>query len=346
MTPHIAIETRNFILKPSSIWMIASIFLALTLSIVTVIVFPQKNLLSSFLIVIFSSLWLTITFSFSKLIIISRVEKFFIRNKIEFSIIVHSLMFITYFLISLIGNTLTISTFGIFFLFYIIPVALLLFSQYLTIENSFRTMLIIFGVLILWIGMDHRYTMDLFDGYDDLSYHLTTLWLVQILFVTYTPFNIKSFNQVNSKPTLSGIKYTLLLIPILFAILIPTGFKTGFIFWSPDFETSPLLKFATFLVIYLTIALPEEFIFRGIILHEFDKKIPEGSPNRILSLILVSFLFGLTHWNNISLALAPYYFLFATIAGLAYGYVWRKSGLFAAALLHTSVDWIWAFYFQ
>ncbi|MHA1156833.1 MAG: CPBP family glutamic-type intramembrane protease [Candidatus Heimdallarchaeota archaeon] len=57
-------------------------------------------------------------------------------------------------------------------------------------------------------------------------------------------------------------------------------------------------------------------------------------------------VFGLTHWNNTSPEFIIYYILFATIAGIAYGYTWRKTGLFGAALLHTTVDWIWAFYFK
>ena len=57
-----------------------------------------------------------------------------------------------------------------------------------------------------------------------------------------------------------------------------------------------------------------------------------------------SLAFGLMHWNNISgLDMQITYVFLATLAGLGYGWAYKKSGnnLLAAILTHTLVDWIW-----
>lgn len=322
------------------------LIITLSLSILTIVYFPPGGLLKSITVVALSFLFLSIPFTFSKRTLINKIKLIFDKKKIDYIILVYSIIIIPYIILSLVARTMSFRNLGVFTVFYIIPISFILLNQFLTNSKRLQPFLIVIGALILWIGMDHRYTMILFNGYEDLGYHLTTLWLVQILFLIYTPFNISDFNKVNTKPTISGIQNSLILVSILMVILIPSGLTTGFISWNPDGETSAWLRIATYIVIYLTIALPEEFIFRGIILHEFDKLTLEGSPNRINSLIFVSLLFGLTHWNNVSLAMVPYYVAFATIAGIAYGFVWRRSGLFGAAFLHATVDWVWAFYFK
>jgi membrane protease YdiL (CAAX protease family) len=50
------------------------------------------------------------------------------------------------------------------------------------------------------------------------------------------------------------------------------------------------------------------------------------------------------HWNNVSgLSTQITYISLAAIAGMGYGWAYRKSGnnLFAAILVHTLVDWTW-----
>ena len=138
MYPPIVTETKKSNLKTTIIWLVASITLALILSIITVIVFPQKNLISSILVASLSSLWLACTFSFSNITIINRVEQFFIRKKVGFNLVIYGMLFVTYFVISVIGGTLTINTFGIFFLFYIIPISLLLCGQNFITEDFFH----------------------------------------------------------------------------------------------------------------------------------------------------------------------------------------------------------------
>jgi membrane protease YdiL (CAAX protease family) len=63
-----------------------------------------------------------------------------------------------------------------------------------------------------------------------------------------------------------------------------------------------------------------------------------------IPLVISSLAFGLMHWNNVSgLSTQITYVSLATIAGIGYGWAYRKSGnnLLAAILVHTLVDWVW-----
>jgi membrane protease YdiL (CAAX protease family) len=61
-------------------------------------------------------------------------------------------------------------------------------------------------------------------------------------------------------------------------------------------------------------------------------------------MLISSLAFGIKHWNNVdALSMQITYVSLATIAGLGYGWAYKKSGnnLFAAILVHTLVDWVW-----
>jgi membrane protease YdiL (CAAX protease family) len=130
-------------------------------------------------------------------------------------------------------------------------------------------------------------------------------------------------------------KYTLLAS----VIIIPSGLITGFLIWNPQ-EFDLLNIIISFIGIAFTIGLQEEMIFRGIILKELDKH-GESLIYKKIVLVIVSILFGLTHWNNTSIEFLLMYFITATIAGIAYGLSYRKAGLFSAIFSHTLIDWFW-----
>ncbi|MFX0094973.1 MAG: type II CAAX prenyl endopeptidase Rce1 family protein, partial [Candidatus Hodarchaeota archaeon] len=125
------------------------------------------------------------------------------------------------------------------------------------------------------------------------------------------------------------------------AIAIPLGLLTGFLTFTPDyFEIilAPLL----FLGIYLTIAIQEELVFRGILFNLLEKLI----DRQLLALIISAILFGLTHWNNTAVIDWRYIFL-ASIAGLCYGMAyWRTKSICSASITHSLVDTIWKVLFQ
>ncbi len=96
--------------------------------------------------------------------------------------------------------------------------------------------------------------------------------------------------------------------------------------------------------IYLTIALPEEFLFRGILQNFLVKTIrhPRGS---LYGLLIASVVFGAAHLHHPPVPNWRYGIL-ATLAGIFYGNAYRaKQRLAASALTHTLVDTTWHFWF-
>jgi membrane protease YdiL (CAAX protease family) len=113
------------------------------------------------------------------------------------------------------------------------------------------------------------------------------------------------------------------------AIAVPIGFATHFIAWSPrlslpDAALRPI-------VVYLITAVPEEFLFRGLIQNLLSRWL--GVP---LGLAIGSVIFGLSHLPD------PRYAVLATIAGVAYGWVYVRTGkVTASAITHALVDAVW-----
>jgi membrane protease YdiL (CAAX protease family) len=128
-------------------------------------------------------------------------------------------------------------------------------------------------------------------------------------------------------------------VAALAAIAIPSGFAVGFLsYQSRWLGLSHGLARGLGLVLF--VGLPEEMLFRGTIQEAFTR-----IWNPRVGLLLGSVVFGglhlfkhLTHpnWG---------YGLLATAAGLAYGWVYQKTGrLGAAAVTHGAVDWIWSMF--
>ena len=92
---------------------------------------------------------------------------------------------------------------------------------------------------------------------------------------------------------------------------------------------------------YIFTALPEELLFRGIIQNQLHDRI----KNEWVALAIGAFIFGLAHLNN---GTSGYpvpnwmYVVMATLAGLAYGWTWRKTGkITASAVVHATVNFVW-----
>lgn len=96
--------------------------------------------------------------------------------------------------------------------------------------------------------------------------------------------------------------------------------------------------------IYLTIAIPEEFLFRGILQNFLVKSLP-GPRRGLYGLAIASVIFGASHLHH-----APVtnwrYAIMATLAGMFYGNAFRaRKRLPASALTHALVDTAWHFWF-
>jgi len=113
------------------------------------------------------------------------------------------------------------------------------------------------------------------------------------------------------------------------AVALPLGFATGFIAWHPQLALPHAAAVPPF--VFLAIALPEEFLFRGLIQNALERLL---SPRAALA--VASLVFGLAHLPD------PRNVLLATIAGAAYGWVYRRTGrVTAAAVTHALVDAVW-----
>jgi membrane protease YdiL (CAAX protease family) len=92
---------------------------------------------------------------------------------------------------------------------------------------------------------------------------------------------------------------------------------------------------------YLLIALPEEILFRGAIQNLTTQRLGRWWDG----LLIAAPVFGLAHINNATPGFAEpnwAYALMATIAALAYGWVWKQTHkVTASALTHTAVNLIW-----
>lgn len=114
-----------------------------------------------------------------------------------------------------------------------------------------------------------------------------------------------------------------------FAVVgVPIGLITGFLEWNPRPD---LVRVAVApIAIYLATGVPEEFLFRGLIQNTLERALGRAA------LPIASIIFGLAHLPDVR------YVLLATLAGVAYGWVYLATRrITASAVTHALVDWIW-----
>lgn len=129
---------------------------------------------------------------------------------------------------------------------------------------------------------------------------------------------------------------------IIFAcIAIPLGLKLHFLAYAPhisEWKSSVPLSIA---ILFFT-AFPEELLFRGLLQNFLSR----ASKSETAGWIVASILFGFSHITNMHFPNWRYVLL-ASIAGLFYGWTWRKTGsIFASAIVHAGVDILWHFLFR
>ncbi len=125
-------------------------------------------------------------------------------------------------------------------------------------------------------------------------------------------------------------------------VAIPLGISMHFITLAPEWSHwSSFLGLSLGILIFT--AWPEELLFRGLL----QNLLARSSKNELAGWWTSSVLFGLAHITNNGHFPNWRYVILATIAGLFYGWTWRKTNsLFASALLHAAVDVTWHFLFR
>ena len=123
-------------------------------------------------------------------------------------------------------------------------------------------------------------------------------------------------------------------------IAIPLGLKLHFLAYAPRWhEWKTFLPFSIAILFFT--AWPEELLFRGLLQNLLARRVNSDA----VGWIAASVLFGFSHITNMHFPNWRYVLL-ATIAGLFYGWTWRKTGsIFASALVHAGVDILWHFLF-
>ena len=132
---------------------------------------------------------------------------------------------------------------------------------------------------------------------------------------------------------------------VLFAVVgIPLGLGMGFLRVHVVIPPWPELL-SMILGGYLLIALAEEILFRGVIQNLLTQRWGSWPAG----LAVAAIIFGAAHLNNATPGFPEpnwAYMLMATLAGLAYGWVWWKTGrVTASALTHMSVNLVWGILF-
>ena len=125
------------------------------------------------------------------------------------------------------------------------------------------------------------------------------------------------------------------------AIAIPLGIGLHFIQFAPHWAAWKTLPFLTVAILCFT-AWPEEFLFRGLL----QNILVRSTKSDLAGWWTASVLFGFSHITNMGFPNWRYVLL-ASIAGLFYGWTWRKTeSIFASAIVHALVDALWHFLFR
>jgi uncharacterized protein len=130
-------------------------------------------------------------------------------------------------------------------------------------------------------------------------------------------------------------------LAVFAGVAIPLGLQVHFIAYAPRFGEWKAFIPLSIGILFFT-AWPEEFLFRGLLQNLLSR----AGNSETVGWVAASVLFGLSHITNLHFPNWKYVLL-ASIAGLFYGWTWRKTGsIFASALVHAGVDILWHFLFR
>lgn len=197
------------------------------------------------------------------------------------------------------------------------------------------------ALALLWIPFDNRYLHGIWTDPAGLTYlYSSLLVVVQGAFIFGALRRLDGIGlhfQPAGRDWSTGAVMALLFLPIGLAIGLPTAFIRLHVRLDAP-ATMPIV----FAGIFLTIAAPEELIFRGLLLNLLQKSM----KSKYLALAISSVAFGFIHWNN-GAFFDWRYILLASIAGGFYGLAYLRTGsLFAPMLTHTLVDFVWRYFLQ
>lgn len=195
--------------------------------------------------------------------------------------------------------------------------------------------------LVLWIPFDRRWNYEMWPGPKGLSY---SWWAVGIVVLAVIGWDlVRGLPGLGYRlfPGVRDLGIALAVLLAFAAIAIPVGLGIGFLHYPPAARPAVLDVVINFVGLFLTVAIPEELFFRGILQNGLERAWRRPG----LALAAASAAFGLMHWNNVGdLRSQVAYCSLATVAGFFYGWAFRRSGALAApVLVHTVTDAVWHF---
>ena len=196
-------------------------------------------------------------------------------------------------------------------------------------------------ILAIWLPVEFRFVREAYPwpprGAGALLAAPTGLALLVFLLAVVRDLDMGYVARLTRRDLRSAI-----LAFALFALAgIPFGLWSGFLHPAAHFAGLGVMALRAVLIFCFT-ALPEEALFRGAVQRLLERSL----RGRLAALLAASLLFGLAHLNN-----GPRpdwrYGVLATVAGLAYGWTYRRTGRLAApALTHLLVDLTWSIGFK
>jgi membrane protease YdiL (CAAX protease family) len=189
----------------------------------------------------------------------------------------------------------------------------------------------VFGLIILLIPVRPFTLLQKKEFYMSFDVLHKSLTLIVLLFLNYRKINIGFNFPLELKYWLETILFIVLSMGLSAIIAVKTKFSK---FVTGQIDLKELFIISVFM--FLFVALPEEIIFRGVLLNYLNNFVPV-----IISILIGSIIFGIVHIRY-GLKL----FLFGGLMGLFYCslYILTKN-IICVAIMHTIINLFRKYYF-
>lgn len=236
-----------------------------------------------------------------------------------------------------------LTDFGRLFLYLLTPALLTLYRPKDAPTLNFTDVV---AILALWLPVEFGW-LPKADAHttSGVSFPIRQLTAVNLGFFLYLILRPLPQMGYNFRIRRSDLRIVLLSFSAFLIVGIPLGLASNFL--ALHIQPFDLPRWILIWVLgFFFTALPEEMLFRGIIQQQMETRF----GNRNLALGIGAVIFGLAHINNATTGYPEpnwMYAIMATLAGLAYGYTWMKTGkITASALVHASANFVWATFLE
>jgi hypothetical protein len=229
-------------------------------------------------------------------------------------------------------------------MYFLLPTALVYFTRYRANKAGWPDIILI---LLFWMPTEFGLLPMHWGNILGISYPAGIWCAVIFIFVIASGVWREIDLYCEWRIRLKDLKLLFFAFSVLFYVIVPPAVQIGFIKFGLNKDVAENWFNILLIVagIFFVIAITEELLFRGLIQNLIMTRM-----NFLPGLVTASMIFGLSHLNNgVNAYQFPNwpYVLFATVAGLGYGYIYQKTrSLINAALLHTLVDFTWVIFFK